>query len=315
MRVLKAADAPIDELAFSPDGSAVAAYVAYHGLYLWDLASDPLARLRIDGAESKYKGGLAFSPDGRSLIWLMEGVRRIYDRESGQTHTEKNFVWHRRNITFNQTTDGLHGISLHGLPDLRLIGWQFVEGLWVQMWSIDTSGLAVESLTLSTHGQLFAMLTRHALGEGWQKNPYQLEVRNAANKDLKGIGEYTYAVRAKLRFSPDGCQLVGLNAMNLLVWQIPEAGDMGKPRTIRNTTRKNFTAMAYHPSGRYLYVTSNGENDKDATVHVFDTTTWERTEQFIWQLGNLKAVAVSPDGTLAAAGSDRGDIVIWDVDL
>ena len=67
--------------------------------------------------------------------------------------------------------------------------------------------------------------------------------------------------------------------------------------------------LTYHPSGRQLYATSN-----DQTVHLFDTATWERSGRFTWRLGMLKAVAVSPDGTLAAAGGDRGDIVIWDVD-
>jgi WD40 repeat protein len=73
--------------------------------------------------------------------------------------------------------------------------------------------------------------------------------------------------------------------------------------------------MAFHPSGRHLYVTSNGGEAKDATVHVFDTSTWTRVEQFAWNVGNLKAISISPDGMLAAAGGDRGDIVIWDVDL
>lgn len=315
MRVLKAADAPIDDLAFSPDGCAVAAYVAYHGVYLWNLAADPSIRERLDPAEAKYKEGLVFSHDGRSIIWLIEGARRIYDRESGQTSTEKNFVSNKRNITFTQTADGLQGLSLHGLPDLRLIGWRFFESQWVQRWAFDTSDLAVESLTLSKDGKQFAMLTRYALGKNWQRNPRRLEVRDAKTRHLRCTGEYPYKMRAEMQFAPDGRQLVGLNAMNLLIWQIPEVGDLGAPRLVRNTTRKNFTAMAYHPSGRYLYVTCNGENNKDVTVHVFDTTTWKRTEQFVWQLGNLKAVAVSPDGTLAAAGSDRGEIVIWDVDL
>ena len=94
--------------------------------------------------------------------------------------------------------------------------------------------------------------------------------------------------------------------MTLLVWPLPAGGD---PRRVRNDNRKHFTALAYHPSGRLLFATSN-----DATVHAFDAHTLDRVNRFTWHLGELRAVAVSPDGTLAAAGSATGDVVVWDLD-
>ena len=33
-----------------------------------------------------------------------------------------------------------------------------------------------------------------------------------------------------------------------------------------------------------------------------------------WNIGRLRSIAFSPDGTLAAAGSDTGRIVVWDVE-
>ena len=82
------------------------------------------------------------------------------------------------------------------------------------------------------------------------------------------------------------------------------------PVTFRNDNRKEFTGLAFHPSGRYLAATSN-----DATVKLYDTGTWELAHAFDWDIGRLRSVAFSPDGMLAAAGGDRGKIVVWDVDL
>jgi WD40 repeat protein len=264
--------------------------------------------------QNEYRGGLFFSTDGRSLTWLIPGARRIYDRDTRNTSTEAIFAANKRIHGIAQTPDGMQGISLHEWPDHRLIGWRLVDNMWVQMWTLPTADRAVESLTLSPDGRHFAMLTRHALGEGWANNPRKVEIRDAATTTLRSSGEYPYKIRCPLLFSPNARQLVGFNAVTLLVWPIPDSGDLESPKLIRNTTQKHFTAMAYHPSGRYLYATSNVGDTKDATVHVFDMTTLTRTEQFTWKLGNLKAVAVSPDGTLAAAGGDHGDIVIWDVD-
>jgi WD40 repeat protein len=172
---------------------------------------------------------------------------------------------------------------------------------------VSTADLAVESLTLSPDGRLFAVIARDALGDRWAENPRRVEVRDGMTGGVLGTGPYAYSERGPLLFSPDGRQLVGFKDMTLLVWSAPEPGE---PRLVRNDTRKHFTALAYHPSGRHLFATSN-----DETVHVYDAATWERVGRFTWQIGRLKAVAVSQDGTLAAAGSDRGEIVIWDVDV
>jgi WD40 repeat protein len=74
--------------------------------------------------------------------------------------------------------------------------------------------------------------------------------------------------------------------------------------------RPYFTGLAFHPSGRYLAATSN-----DATVKLYDTSTWKVARAFNWDIGRLRSVAFSPDGMLAAAGGDRGKVVVWDVDF
>jgi WD40 repeat protein len=83
-----------------------------------------------------------------------------------------------------------------------------------------------------------------------------------------------------------------------------------RSESAQNENSHQFTGIAFHPSGRYLAATSN-----DATVKLYDTTTWQVAKTYTWDIGRMRSIAFSPDGTLAAAGSDTGKVVVWDVDL
>jgi WD40 repeat protein len=73
---------------------------------------------------------------------------------------------------------------------------------------------------------------------------------------------------------------------------------------------KYFTAVSFHPTHNWLAATSN-----DETVKFYDTETWGLAKTFAFKIGRMRSIAFSPDGTLAAAGSDTGQVVIWDVGL
>lgn len=79
---------------------------------------------------------------------------------------------------------------------------------------------------------------------------------------------------------------------------------------LENVAKLHFTGIAFHPSGQYLAATSN-----DTTVKLYDTATWQLAKTFTWNIGRLRSIAFSPDGMLAAVGSDTGRIMVWDVDL
>lgn len=306
MRVLKTDANEVRDVAFSPDCRAIAA-AADRTVFLWNLDSPNIVPVRLDVETGYRPGGLSFSACGRQLAWLSFDGRRSYDRDTRSASAALYPMPAAHGMFHGSDATGTRAVSNHSFPDHCLLGWKRVEGEWVRQWKISTRELSAESLTMAPSGDRFAMFTRVTVGGRWWEQPMRLEVRDSATTAELSAGSYPYSYAAKpLRFHPHGEQIAGVNNMTLLVWSLPEGGD---PRLVQNDNRKHFTALSYHPDGRRLFVTSN-----DETVQVFDTDSLARVGRYTWKLDKLSAVAVSPDGTLAAAGSANGDVVLWDLD-
>ena len=81
------------------------------------------------------------------------------------------------------------------------------------------------------------------------------------------------------------------------------AGELVHPR------RPYVTATAVHPRGPVACARTDG------TVTFWNVAKREQLRTLDWKVGKLVSVAFSPDGELAAAGTEDGKVVVWDVDL
>ena len=195
-------------------------------------------------------------------------------------------------------------VTGHGMPWFgHHAGWRAVDGRWEQEWVGPRGPMETPSLRVCPTGARCAYVAR-------TQNPpaYVVKTRAAATGREEFVGGFPSPrpPSSGLLFRPDGRQLLTTHGPYLAVWPVPE---LGTPRVVRNTSARHFTAAAYHPDGRHLFTAGN-----DAAVTVWDTETWEPLRRYAWGVGKLKAVAVSADGALAAAGSDTGRVVVWDVD-
>jgi WD40 repeat protein len=141
-----------------------------------------------------------------------------------------------------------------------------------------------------------------------QERRFALATRETATGDMVGELELGPERILQLTSLPCGGLIAGYRNTRLLVWDV--AQNAKQVAELRTGNKKEFTSLAFHPSGRFLAATSN-----DETVKLYDTQTWELAKTFTWDIGRMRSIAFSPDGTLAAAGSDTGKVVVWDVDV
>jgi WD40 repeat protein len=112
------------------------------------------------------------------------------------------------------------------------------------------------------------------------------------------------AAAPSLAFHPEGRWLAAAQDWNVL----PVDTERKQLRDPMKGHKGRVTAVAFHPHDGTLYSVS-----WDGTVRLWDVATGAERKTFDWKLGRLTCLAVSPDGTRAAAGSEGGKVVIWDV--
>jgi WD40 repeat protein len=132
-------------------------------------------------------------------------------------------------------------------------------------------------------------------------------LRDADDGKLSGTltAEFASAHPTAIAFSPSGDHLAGVFGPYLRAWHVPSQ----KAVAARKVGTKHFKGLAFTPDGRGLVTVSNDEH-----VRLWDTASWSEVGGFEWQVGQLRSVAVAPDGMRMAAGSATGKVVIWDVD-
>lgn len=113
----------------------------------------------------------------------------------------------------------------------------------------------------------------------------------------------------QFEFTADGERLVARTRTGSpYVW---DGGDLKKkPRRVNVKHKRNITDMALHPNGRAALLAT-----KDGPIAVADLGRTASEHGYDWKIGPTESVAVSPDGQLAAALGERGQLVVWDLDF
>jgi WD40 repeat protein len=293
-----------DELCFAPDGRALASGRVGRKVLVWtDFAAGARARLLKlpdGGGETR----VGFAPDGTLLAAndQLFAFERLDRRPAAISFTPWDTLW------FAVAPAGAQLIVAEKLRNRnasRITG-RAAGDYRRAAWKVTVDSLIWSRPLFALGGQNFILIEyRRDPARGWQSHRVTRSCADGAE----------LAASPPLVEPPDRIALSAERHLLALAVRdridlYPADGPCTRRASMKNDGRKHFTAIAFHPSGRYLGATSN-----DATVKLYETSTWEAARTFTWNIGRMRSIAFSPDGALAAAGSDSGKVVVWDVDL
>jgi WD40 repeat protein len=298
--------ARVGALAFAPDGRALAA-ATDAGVYLWRAIADGA---RAEALAPHDFNDVRFGPDGRWLFASSFGLVWRYDTETGASaptnpwggyYTRFDLSPAGADLVYSQHLFGPGGtrcrVAVSPATDLSVTG---------RRWEREVPASYGHGPLFLPGGERFCRVEG-----GWaaerRRHEYALVTYATATGEVVRRSQVYEDVGGSSVLSDDGRWLASRDINSLYLWGLDQSA---RAVRVRNDNRRHFTGIAFHPSGRFLAATSN-----DRTVKLYEVSAWTEARAFTWELGRMRSVAFSPDGTLAAAGSDKGRVVVWDVDV
>jgi hypothetical protein len=110
-------------------------------------------------------------------------------------------------------------------------------------------------------------------------------------------------------FSADESRMVVGFDRRVFVWRLDEP--KAEPVELTGHRRRHARpvgGVGFLPNGQVLTA------GMDGTTRLWNADTGAQVRSFDWGIGKVLVAAVSPDGLTCAAGGEKGQVVVWDVD-
>jgi WD40 repeat protein len=303
----------IEELEFAPDGDTILAAGNGSWLDLWRLSTRERINRHLETADSKawiVSAGFIFN--GRAVIATCgtDGlrIRPVSPDAKGiaATHRVSGALRGMAVSADERHVIASTGSIFTGYTGMRgFLMWRADDGVRFRKRLVLPLSRNPGAPTFLPGGTHFL---HHDYSNDFNPDGAALVKRSLSNGDICETAPCPYDSGGGPLLHPDGERFTVGSSKGVAVWSLR---DLKKPPLlIRNDNRKHFTSSTFHPSGRWLAVSSN-----DGIVKLYDTATWQVVTTYNWSIGRLRSIAFSPDGTLAAVGSDSGKILVWDVDI
>jgi WD40 repeat protein len=254
---------------------------------LLDMAT---GRVERSFANGEHGGGIAFSPDGRTLATGdMNETILFWDPASGANIGKlEGCKSPCRILAFSP--DGKLLCSAHQDKTVHL--WDWTGRKEVHCFPPIQPSWPVASVTFSPDGKLVAAQRSGSI-DLWNTK---------TGKHVCSLPLQVSSPSPALAFSPDGKLLAARDYYDLCLWETASG------KVIQRTSRVwNLTCLAFSPDGKLL---ATGDDN----VHLWQVTTGEEIRPCGEQSAEITSAAFSPDGKRLATGGPDEFIRLWDAD-
>ncbi|MBM3982698.1 MAG: WD40 repeat domain-containing protein [Planctomycetes bacterium] len=307
MRIIQSANPrPLNLLAVGPNGLVAANDTSDAGghVEVWDAGSGRLIDPAVDDHQTE---GLAFLHDGRYLF-VARGpdsvaLNPLTGKDTGRVSLEESNWWYRLAVA----ADGSHLLASDSRFSVGFVGYYAIEGecRFRHLWTSEREAhLWIQALAVAPDGATVALAEQV---EPRGRPSLHLSIRTGSTGKQRNTVPIDPASPVRqLAFSADGAKLLARTDSNAVqLFDAATGADLG---ALKHKGRPFVTGIAVHPRGPVACARTDG------TVTMWDAETREQRRVLDWKAGRLVSVAFAPDGALAAAGTEDGKVIVWDVD-
>jgi WD40 repeat protein len=313
MRIIQSqSPRPLNLLAIGPNALVAAAsstFGAPGDAEVWDVAS---GSRRFIHASVDEPTGLAFSSDGR-FLFVADRFRLLVLDGTDRTNSKLGLGGAHTSVAFSE--DGTRflaaGPQASGLDAWSIITEPAYERSWGTgrhdfLWLWREEGARFAALAISRDCSRVAGEMRSEDAGG--RPAHGISIRDASSGAQRQFIPLDPASPVQqLAFTADGSKLVARTDSRTV--QLFDATTGAAAGELVHTGRPYVSGIAVHPRGPVACARTSG------TVTFWDAEKREQLRTFDWKAGKLVSVAFGPDGALAAAGTEDGKVVVWDVDV
>jgi WD40 repeat protein len=306
MRTWQPHTSRLSSLVFSPDGTLLATTAGQSQfVWLWDATTGALVR-KLSGHEYPARA-VAFSPDGKHLAAMQAGPDvRVWEVETGKLLSR-----------LAVEAGGFKSLAFSPAGALVAARWG-AAFRWTDPLAGPPTFARAHDETVHTGGAAERVGFTPTGRFVWSRLGTITVSAGPDRLERKFVNPIGWASVNDLAFTRDESKLaVAYQSTTAAVFDL--TAPSAKPVLLRGHKGKQVRAIGFAPDGRTVVTVGN-----DGTSRFWEVpsakpegfaATGAQLRVFDWGIGVLAEASFAPDGLTCAAGSAKGKVVVWDLEV